>query len=223
MEDETEDGSLDGIRDDILRSSMRTARQRCSGLLLAALLLVLAACSPQGSPPAPRPPLRSGEAAAGSVVQARSIRVQDGDSFVARLDDGRRMTIRLSGIDAPERTQPFASVSRRNLLRLLDDRALEVRIAKYDQYGRAVAQVFVSAEDGPVDVGLQQLQAGLAWFYSRYRNDLPASSREPYAAVAEAARRAAHGLWQAPQAQPPWEFRRRARDAREQQESGGES
>ena len=100
------------------------------------------------------------------------------------------MTIRLSGIDAPEQAQPFASVSRRNLLRLLGDHALEVRVAKYDQYGRAVAQVFVSADDGPVDVGLQQLQAGLAWFYYRYRDDLPASAREPYAAVAEAARRA---------------------------------
>jgi endonuclease YncB( thermonuclease family) len=226
MEDETDDGSANGIRDDILRSSMRTARLRYSGLLLAALLLLLAACSPQESPPAPRPPLRPGEAAAGaaagSVVQARSVRVQDGDSFVARLDDGRRMTIRLSGIDAPEQAQPFAGVSRRNLLRLLGDRALEVRVAKYDQYGRAVAQVFVPAEDGPVDVGLQQLQAGLAWFYDRYRNDLPASSREPYAVVAEAARRAARGLWQAPQAQPPWEFRRRGRDARLPQDGGGE-
>jgi endonuclease YncB( thermonuclease family) len=198
---------------------MRSVRHRCRGLLVATLLLVLAACSPQESPPAPRPSLRHGDAAAGqtgrpgAVLQVRSIRVQDGDSFVGRLDDGRRITIRLSGIDAPERAQPYANVARRNLLRLLDDGPLQVHVAKYDQYGRAVAQVFTAGKGGSVDVGLAQLQDGLAWFYRRYRNDLPAAAREPYAAAEEAARSARRGLWQA-DAQSPWEFRRRGRDAR---------
>lgn len=206
---------------------MRSVRHRSRGLLLAALLLVLAACSPQESPPAPRPSLRHGDSAAGpigraasgAVLQVRSIRVQDGDSFVGRLDDGRRITIRLSGIDAPERAQPYANVARRNLLRLLDDGPLQVHVAKYDQYGRAVAQVFTTGKDGSVDVGLAQLQDGLAWFYRRYRNDLPAAAREPYAAAEEAARRARRGLWQA-DAQPPWEFRRRGRDARNPRSNG---
>lgn len=194
---------------------MRTARHRCTGLLLAGLLLVLAACSPGESPPAPRPSLRGGNAiaGAGAVLQARSIRVQDGDSFIARLDDGRRTTIRLSGIDAPEQSQPYARQSRQALRRLLDDRVLQVHVAKSDQYGRAVAQVFVAGETGTVDVGLAQVQAGMAWFYRRYRDDLPAASREPYGQAEEAARRLARGLWQAGKAQPPWEFRRHGRDA----------
>ena len=207
---------------------MRTARPCCSGLLPAALLLVLlvlAACSPQEkSPPAPRPPLRSGESvdagpATGKLLAARSIRVQDGDSFIARLDDGRRLTIRLSGIDAPERTQPFASGSRRNLARLLDGRPLQVGIAKYDQYGRAVAQVFATGANGPVDAGLAQLQDGMAWFYRRYRGDLPAGAREPYAAAEQVARTAGRGLWGTPEARPPWEFRRRGRDTQRPRES----
>ena len=186
---------------------------------------MLAACSPQEkSPPAPRPPLRSGESAAagaatGKLLAARSIRVQDGDSFIARLDDGRRLTIRLSGIDAPERTQPFASVSRRNLVRLIDGRALQVGIAKYDPYGRAVAQVFAAGANGPIDAGLAQLQEGMAWFYRRYRSDLPAAAREPYAAAEEVARKTGRGLWGVPEARPPWEFRQRSRDTQRPRES----
>ncbi len=195
-------------------------RHPCNVLLLAAWLLVLAACSPQPSPPAPRPGLRDGpagsaEPAAAAPPRARSIRVQDGDSFVARLGDGRRITIRLSGIDAPEQAQPFASNSRRHLLDLIEGHDLQLRIAKHDQYGRAVAQVFVVLADGPVDAGLAQLQAGMAWYYRHFRDDLPAVAREPYAAAEEAARRAGRGLWQAPGPQPPWEYRRRGRDGRD--------
>jgi endonuclease YncB( thermonuclease family) len=180
---------------------------------LLAALLVLAACGPPQAPPAPRPSTRDGTTAPGRPPEtqqaARSIRVQDGDSFVARLGDGRRITIRLSGIDAPEQSQPFASVSHRHLLELIEGRDLQLRVAKHDQYGRAVAQVFVMQADGPVDAGLAQLQAGLAWYYRRYRDDLPAAAREPYAAAEEAARRARRGLWQAAGPQPPWEYRRR--------------
>ena len=166
-------------------------------LLLAAWLL-LPACSPQQSPPAPHPSLRDGGAASAelgpeALPLARSIRVQDGDSFVARLGDGRRITVRLSGIDAPEQSQPFAGVSRRHLLELIEGRDLRLRIAKHDQYGRAVAQVFAVQADGEVDAGLAQLQAGLAWYYRRFRADLPAVAREPYAAAEEAARRAGRG------------------------------
>ncbi len=190
---------------------MKIVRRRC-GILAAALLLLLAACSQTESPPAPRLPMRSGEADRGLILNARSVRVQDGDSFIAKLEDGRRRTIRLSGIDAPEQAQANGRQSRQNLRRLLDDRQLRIHVVKTDQYGRAVAQVFVVDRDGnkaPREAGLAQLEAGLAWFYSRYRKDLPAASRAGYADAEREARRLARGIWQAGDAEPPWEFRRR--------------
>ncbi len=199
--------------------------------LLSTALLLLAVfvggCHQQASPPAPRAPVPSGKGAdAGAartaksansadspksadsrLLTAKAFRIQDGDSFIARLQDGSRLTVRLSGIDAPERSQPHADQSRQNLQRLLEGRNLQIHVAKEDQYGRAVAQVFAQSDAADIDVGIAQLERGLAWFYHYHRKDLPVQSREVYAKAEETARRARLGLWQAQDAQPPWKFR----------------
>lgn len=195
----------------------RFPRHRQTLLFTAALLLavVLGGCHQQASPPAPRAPVPSGKAAdAGAaraansrLLTAKAFRIQDGDSFIARLQDGSRLTVRLSGIDAPERSQPHADQSRQNLQRLLEGRDLQIHVAKKDQYGRAVAQVFAQSDAADIDVAIAQLERGLAWFYHYHRKDLPAQSREVYAKAEETARRARLGLWQSQDAQPPWEFR----------------
>ncbi|HZH06132.1 MAG TPA: thermonuclease family protein [Lautropia sp.] len=175
------------------------------------LLLLLTACHQVESPSLPRAGGRAPadvHAEAGQLLKGRSLRVQDGDSFIVRLDDGSKRTIRLSGVDAPERSQPGAESSTQNLRRLLDNRDLQVRVAKIDTYGRAVAQVFVDKEGKPADVGLSQVADGMAWFYRRYRDDLPAAASAGYEEAEKAARSASRGLWQANNPEPPWEFRR---------------
>ena len=193
--------------------------------LAFALLLGLPGCRPVDLPVEPtagRSPghPRQGHAAgdgAAQVLQARSIQVQDGDSFIVRTSSGSRRTIRLSGIDAPERSQPDADRSRQSLSRLLDGRDLEVHVAKTDPYGRAVAQVFTAGADGkPLDVGLAQIDAGMAWFFRRYQGDLPRAFRERYADAERGARKASRGLWQAADPEPPWDFRRRLQAVRQE-------
>lgn len=183
--------------------------------LLFALGLSLAGCQPGDSPTAPGAPTRPGPGRDGShaateVLQARSIQVQDGDSFIVRTAGGSRRTIRLSGIDAPEQHQPHADQSRRHLRHLLDGRDLDLHVAKTDPYGRAIAQAFFRGAGGePVDVGLAQIEAGMAWYFRRYRRDLPAGSRQRYADAERSAKTASKGLWQAGEPVPPWDFRRR--------------
>lgn len=184
--------------------------------LLGALLLALSGCQPGDPSSVPRGASRPnhgsfGGDAIGTVLQARSLRVQDGDSFIVQTHAGGRRTIRLSGIDAPERTQGHADQSRQSLRRLLDGRELRIHVAKTDQYGRAVAQVFIAGESAPVDVGLAQIDAGMAWFFGRYQGDLPRASRQRYADAERAARKASTGLWQSENPEPPWDFRRRQR------------
>jgi endonuclease YncB( thermonuclease family) len=181
-------------------------------LLAALLMLVLAACHQVESPSLPRGGKRVADPEVhetrGLTLKGRSQRVQDGDSFVARLDDGSQRTIRLSGIDAPERSQPAADASMQNLRRLIDSRDLQIQVAKTDPYGRAVAQVFVEQEGRRMDVGLSQVTAGMAWFYRHYRQDLPAGAGDRYAEAEHEARAAMRGLWREDHPQPPWEFRR---------------
>lgn len=76
---------------------------------------------------------------------------------------------------------------------------------KQDRYRREVCLVRV---DG-VDVGLAQIEAGLAWWYRKYAKDQSAQDRATYAAVEQAAQEARRGLWQDRDPVPPWEWRHR--------------
>ena len=133
--------------------------------------------------------------------------LSDGDSFVVRAEDGRRVPVRLSAIDAPEKNQPHGDVSRRALLSLLEDKTLTVVPIKRDPYGRTVARVLV----GDTDVGLEQVRTGMAWHYRRYESDQTMRERRDYALAEQRARAAAAGLWADPDPLPPWRFREQQR------------
>jgi endonuclease YncB( thermonuclease family) len=151
--------------------------------------------------PTPRndPVERHAEFLSGLVVH-----VLDGDSIVFREEIGEKVTtIRLAGIDAPERTQPFFKVSRRNLQELVLGQQVVVSPLKTDQYGRTVAGV----RRGETDVSLEMLRRGLAWHFKRYENEQPEAEGRLYAEAEAAARRENAGLWADANATPPWEYR----------------
>lgn len=142
-----------------------------------------------------------------------SIAVHDGDSFVVRTADGRRLQVRIAGIDAPEKGQPFADVSRRQLAALLRDRTLGVFPVKTDPYGRTVADVTVEG----ADVGLAQVRLGLAWHFRRYASEQSPAMRREYAAAESQAREHRIGLWADPHPIEPWKHRDALRGARSRQ------
>jgi endonuclease YncB( thermonuclease family) len=76
-----------------------------------------------------------------------------------------------SGIDAPEKGQPFGEVSLRNLARLVFDRNVRAECYKEDWYRRQVCRLF----DDSRDVALAQLDAGLAWWFRGSDAMLPSS------------------------------------------------
>ncbi len=180
-----------------------------------ALLLGLAAGTPagyaRGAPASPSSAAQVGADARPSQTVA-SIdgvveHVYDGDSFRLRTSDGRALGVRIAGIDAPERAQPFANVSRKALRDAIDDREVHIEAIKVDAYDRVVGRVFVAGRD----VGLEQLERGLAWHFARYDNDLAPPERERYA-LAQARAQARHaGLWRQNDPQAPWLFRKQRR------------
>ena len=139
--------------------------------------------------------------------QAQVQHLSDGDSFVVRTEDGRRIPIRLSAIDAPEKIQPFGDASRRSLRSLIDGKSLTIFPIKRDPYGRTVAKVLVSDQD----IGLEQIRAGMAWHYRRYESEQSPVDRRDYAAAERRARAERVGLWADEGPVPPWRFREEQR------------
>jgi len=143
--------------------------------------------------------------AALAPVTAVAVGVDDGDSFVARRSDGAKIRVRIAGIDAPEKSQPWAGLARQRLRALLVGREVRIVPLKTDPWGRHVALVEVDGKDS----GLAMIEDGLAWHFTRYDRDLPPPLRPRYAQAESLARERRVGLWQAPEPEPPWVFRKR--------------
>ena len=123
---------------------------------------------------------------------------------VAVLHALRQHRIRLSGIDAPEKRQPFGNRSRLHLGALVFGKQVTADCPKKDRYKRAVCRLEV---DG-VDANLAQIEAGMAWHYKAYAREQSPADRWRYAKAEDRAREARQGLWgdRAPVA--PWDFRK---------------
>lgn len=173
------------------------------------LLCVLAACdvgptpsSPDGPTSSinkPAKPLPMPSRAEGLYGQADKI--FDGDSFIFRANDGRRLEVRILGIDAPERGQDHATASRDALRRLLA-RETRLEVQDVDRYGRSLAHVYVA--DSNESVAEAMISGGHAWVYKKYRGDADPMKLE------SAARQQRLGLWQDRYRNdpiPPWTWR----------------
>ena len=134
----------------------------------------------------------------------RVVGIADGDTITLLDSANGQHKIRLAGIDAPEKAQPFGNVSRQHLARLVFNRGAVAECPKRDRYGRQVCLVRV---DG-VDVALAQIEAGLAWWYRKYAKEQSAQDRATYAAVEQDAQESRRGLWRDKDPVPPWEWRR---------------
>lgn len=145
-------------------------------------------------------------AASGEVITGRVVGIADGDTVTILDADKRQHKIRLDGIDAPERGQPFGGVSKRRLSDLVAAREVLAECSKTDRYGRQICKVLV----GDDDAGLHLIRAGLAWVFTRYAKGLPPDRREQYEAAESAARADRRGLWADSEPMPPWEWRQSA-------------
>jgi endonuclease YncB( thermonuclease family) len=88
--------------------------------------------------------------------------VVDGDSiWVRAAAGGRRVRLRLDGIDAPEICQRFGREARQALQAKLLNQRVRVTVWTYDRYGRAIARV-TRVDDG-VDAAAQMVSEGWAW------------------------------------------------------------
>ena len=145
--------------------------------------------------------------ATAATLEGRVVGVSDGDTVTVLTAENRQFKIRLSGIDAPEKKQPFGAFAKESLSRQLFCHAVVVEWTKTDRYGRIVGKVEV---DG-VDANLEQIREGSAWVYMQYLRELPVEDRRLYLEAERLAKAEHRGLWHDAQPEPPWQWRRERR------------
>lgn len=142
-------------------------------------------------------------AAGAATLHGRVVGVADGDTVTVLVAGRTRQVVRLAGIDAPEKAQPYGDRAKRHLSDLVFGAEVAVEYEKRDRYGRIVGKVI---RDGQ-DASLAQIESGLAWHFKRYAAEQSPDDRAVYARAEEAARHAGLGLWAEQTPVPPWEWR----------------
>ncbi len=152
-----------------------------------------------------------------AVLEGRVIHVADGDTLTVLDDQQHSHKIRLAGIDAPERGQPFGRKATEALAALAKNQRVTIDGGKTDRYQRRIGIVKVAAEGcipctPGTDVGLALVVAGLAWHYRAYEREQSRSDRKQYREAESGARSRRDGLWTDAAPMPPWDWRRARRE-----------
>lgn len=137
------------------------------------------------------------------TITGRVVGVADGDTITVLDGDKVQHKIRLAGIDAPEKKQPFGNRSKESLSELAFDKTVDVETSKRDRYGRQIGKVLVNGQD----VNLVQIERGMAWFYRQYQREQSPNDRRLYEAAEDAAKAGKRGLWHDADPVAQWEFR----------------
>lgn len=141
-----------------------------------------------------------------AVLQGSVVGVGDGDTIKVLDSNQRLYSVRLMGIDAPEKAQPFGQKSKQSLSNMVFNRQVEVEWTKKDKYGRIVGKIWT--QDG-TDVCLAQINNGMAWHYKQYASEQIPADRARYAQAEAKAKADGTGFWREQAPVPPWEWRRR--------------
>jgi endonuclease YncB( thermonuclease family) len=123
--------------------------------------------------------------------------VIDGDTLQVRAGEVNER-VRISQVDAPERSQPYGIEATACLSRLVTGRAITICRDGRDRYGRTIADVTANG----ADVGRGLVEQGCAWAYTKY---LEPNSVLPN--LEANARDARVGLWSLASAVEPWLYR----------------
>lgn len=154
----------------------------------------------------------------GETLSGQVVGVADGDTITVLDAQRDRHKIRVSGIDAPEKSQPFGQRSKESMSGLVFGKEVDVLWNKRDRYRRLVGKVMVAdplCRNAPcaktTDAGLVQVTTGLAWWYRKYaREQFPVDALR-YARAEQEAQARRIGLWSDKSAIPPWDWRKEAK------------
>ena len=146
----------------------------------------------------------SSQNAIAQPVTATVESITDGDTFT--VSNGQ--TIQLACIDAIEGEQPLGENAAQELTALIPPGAnVQLIPVETDQYGRMVAVVFASNQQGQqTNVNWSMLRKGWAAVYTQHLARCP-SSRQDFLDAQETAANLRLGIWSQSRPCLPWDFR----------------
>lgn len=146
-----------------------------------------------------RPPLsiESSSKSAGTFWLSRII---DGDTIVV-ADAKGEFHVRLIGIDAPEKNQPYGSQATGEIKSLLGTKPIRLNGSSKDRYGRLLAHVY----SGETWVNLEMIRLGAAWSYRGKIDTFWADMND----AEQDARKKLRGLWGGASPIYPGDWRKR--------------
>ena len=134
-------------------------------------------------------------------------KVSDGDTIYV-LYKNKKIKIRLSHIDAPERNQAHGIKSQKFLEDMVLNKsvtaACKMKNGKWERgfYGRPICNIFLYEANSPTYINAKMIKSGNAWVYKRERNNDYLINLE------KDARENRRGLWNIPSPIEPWAYRK---------------
>jgi endonuclease YncB( thermonuclease family) len=92
------------------------------------------------------------------------VKIADGDTLTILDASNEQHKIRLAGIDAPEKGQPFGTKAREALAGKVFGQAVRVEVIDVDRYRREVGRIYL----GERFVNMEMVRDGFAWRYVTY-------------------------------------------------------
>jgi len=135
-------------------------------------------------------------------IHGKIVGITDGDTVELLTEDKTLIKVRVANIDCPEYKQPFSARAKQFTSNQVFDKQVELEYLKTDRYGRYICNVIY---DDSLNLSKELLKNGMAWHYVRYSND-------DMQLLEDKANKNKVGLWQDPNAIPPWEWRSNKRN-----------
>ena len=142
---------------------------------------------------------------------AKVLRVVDGDTVHVVNKAGQKFKVRLTGIDAPEKNQPYGLASTYKLTEILVNKWVLLKskpnngnLYSIDRYNRVLAKVILDGRD----INLAQVSSGYAWHFKRYQKQQSSIDRELYSQAELYAKKNELGLWGEKNPIAPWKWRK---------------
>ena len=131
------------------------------------------------------------------VLRGTALWIVDGDTVLLRQRN-KITSIRLWGIDAPEKKQTGGKAATRHLIKLIGRKRIEVVTTCIGRYGRIVGKIYYKKKL----INLEMVKTGHAWWNKRYCPEAKEIQK-----AENCARKKGLGLWKNPNPVRPEYFR----------------